>query len=54
MLKEFVDVVPILVPARGGGIQAVRAVLTSSEEDKNLLEVLRNSFFLNMIFMIVL
>ncbi|CAA2956412.1 poly(A)-specific ribonuclease PARN-like [Olea europaea subsp. europaea] len=38
MLKEFVDVVPILVPARGGGIQAVRAVLTSSEEDKNLLE----------------
>ncbi|KAL2488363.1 Poly(A)-specific ribonuclease PARN-like [Forsythia ovata] len=38
MLKEFVDVVPIVVPARGGEVQAIRVVLTSSEEDKNLLE----------------
>ncbi|XP_011089616.1 poly(A)-specific ribonuclease PARN-like isoform X3 [Sesamum indicum] len=37
-LKEFVDVVPLQLPKRGAGVQAVRAVLTSSQEDKNLLE----------------
>ncbi|KAI3461801.1 hypothetical protein Pfo_018464 [Paulownia fortunei] len=37
-LKEFVDVVPLQVPIKGVGVQAVRVVLTSSEEDKNLLE----------------
>ncbi|GER54578.1 poly(A)-specific ribonuclease PARN-like protein [Striga asiatica] len=39
-LKEFSDVIPLRqqVPLKGGGVQAVRAVLTSSEEDKNLLE----------------
>ncbi|KAL7124587.1 hypothetical protein ABFS83_14G058900 [Erythranthe nasuta] len=37
-LKEFVDVVPLHVTAKGVGVQAVRAVLTSSKEDKTLLE----------------
>ncbi|KAL0369902.1 UNVERIFIED_CONTAM: Poly(A)-specific ribonuclease PARN-like [Sesamum angustifolium] len=37
-LKEFVDVVPLQLPKKGAGVQAVRAVLTSSQEDKNLLE----------------
>lgn len=37
-LKEFVDVVPLLIPANGGGTQTVRVVLTSSQEDKDLLE----------------
>lgn len=38
-LKEFADVVPLQVPAKGVGLQAVRVVLTSSEEDKKLLLV---------------
>ncbi|KAL0436680.1 UNVERIFIED_CONTAM: Poly(A)-specific ribonuclease PARN-like [Sesamum radiatum] len=38
ILKEFVDVVPLQLPRKGAGVQAVRAVLTSSQEDKNLLE----------------
>ncbi|KAL3616295.1 hypothetical protein CASFOL_039685 [Castilleja foliolosa] len=37
-LKEHIDVVPLQVPLKGGGVQAVRVVLTSSKEDKNLLE----------------
>ncbi|PIN00030.1 Poly(A)-specific ribonuclease [Handroanthus impetiginosus] len=37
-LKEFANVVPLQVPAKGVVVQAVRVVLTSSEEDKNLLE----------------
>ncbi|KAK6145165.1 hypothetical protein DH2020_021985 [Rehmannia glutinosa] len=37
-LKEFIDIVPLQVPVKGGGVQGVRVVLTSSEEDKNLLE----------------
>lgn len=39
MLKEFADdVVPILIRAKGGGIQAVQVVLTSSKEDKDIFE----------------
>ncbi|KAA8550537.1 hypothetical protein F0562_002221 [Nyssa sinensis] len=39
MLREFSDdLVPLLIPAKGGGTQAVRVVLTSSKEDKNLFE----------------
>ncbi|CAH9073504.1 unnamed protein product [Cuscuta europaea] len=37
-LKEFVDVVPLLVPANGSETQTVRAVLTTSQEDKDLFE----------------
>lgn len=41
MLKEFADdVVPLLTRAKGGGIQAVQVVLTSSKEDKDIFEVL--------------
>ncbi|KAJ6874101.1 hypothetical protein NC651_032821 [Populus alba x Populus x berolinensis] len=39
MLQEFADdVVPLIIPARGGAMQAVRVVLTSSKEDKDLLQ----------------
>ncbi|XP_018498056.1 poly(A)-specific ribonuclease PARN-like [Pyrus x bretschneideri] len=39
MLKEFSDdLVPLIIPAKGGGTQAVRVVLTSSKEDKELFE----------------
>ncbi|XP_047321742.1 poly(A)-specific ribonuclease PARN-like isoform X2 [Impatiens glandulifera] len=38
VLGEFNDFVPMIVPAKGGGAQAVRIVLTSSEEDKILFE----------------
>ncbi|KDO58559.1 hypothetical protein CISIN_1g006991mg [Citrus sinensis] len=39
MLEDFSDVlVPLIIPAKGGGTQAVRAVLTSSDEDKDLLK----------------
>ncbi|XP_009358962.2 poly(A)-specific ribonuclease PARN-like [Pyrus x bretschneideri] len=39
MLKEFSDeLVPLIIPARGGGTQAVRVVLTSSTADKDLFE----------------
>ncbi|GFQ05977.1 poly(A)-specific ribonuclease parn-like [Phtheirospermum japonicum] len=37
-LKEHINVVPLQVPLKGGGVQAVQVVLTSSKEDKNLLE----------------
>lgn len=40
MLKEFSDeLVPLIIPAKGGGTQSVRIVLTSSKEDKDLFEV---------------
>ena len=40
MLKEFSDdLVPLIIPAKGGGTQAVRVVLTSSQADKDLFEV---------------
>ncbi|KAM1660842.1 hypothetical protein COP2_003853 [Malus domestica] len=39
MLKEFSDdLVPLIIPAKGGGTQAVRVVLTSSKEDRELFE----------------
>lgn len=39
VLGEFFDdLVPLLIPAKGGGTQAVRVILTSSEEDKDLLK----------------
>lgn len=35
MLRDFSDdLVPLLIPAKGGGTQAVRVVLTSSKEDR--------------------
>ncbi|XP_015086388.1 poly(A)-specific ribonuclease PARN-like [Solanum pennellii] len=37
-LKDFVDVIPLLNPAMGGTIRPVRVVLTSSEEDRILLQ----------------
>ncbi|KAJ9548824.1 hypothetical protein OSB04_021367 [Centaurea solstitialis] len=36
--SEYENVVPLIIPAKGGGTQAVRVVLTSSKEDRNLLE----------------
>ena len=40
MLKEFSDeLVPLIIPAKGGGTQAVCVVLTSSQADKDLFEV---------------
>lgn len=33
------DLVPLIIPAKGGGTQAVRVVLTSSEEDRGLFRV---------------
>ncbi|KAM1007108.1 hypothetical protein PS2_003722 [Malus domestica] len=39
MLKEFSDdLVPLIIPAKGRGTQAVRVVLTSSKEDRELFE----------------
>lgn len=39
MLEEFSDdLVPSIIPAKGGTIQAVRVILTSSKEDKVLLQ----------------
>ncbi|KAK3031857.1 hypothetical protein RJ639_035994 [Escallonia herrerae] len=39
MLRGFSDdVVPMFIPAKGGGTQAVRVVLTNSKEDRNLFE----------------
>ncbi|KAK9159465.1 hypothetical protein Syun_005806 [Stephania yunnanensis] len=39
MLSKFSnDLVPLVIPGKGGEPQAVRVVLASSEEDKNLLE----------------
>lgn len=47
MLEEFSDdLVPSIIPAKGGTIQAVRVILTSSKEDKVLLQVAsRINFF---------
>ncbi|KAK3184685.1 hypothetical protein Dsin_031971 [Dipteronia sinensis] len=39
MLEQSDNLVPLLVPAKSGGTQSVRAVLTSSQEDKNLLKM---------------
>lgn len=45
MLKEFSDeLVPVIVPAKGGGTQSVRVFLTSSKEDKDLFEVRKRNF----------
>lgn len=44
MLREFFDdLVALKIPTKGGGTQAVRVVLTSSKEDKSLLEVANKS-----------
>lgn len=41
MLRDFSDdLVPLLIPAKGGGTQAVRVVLTSSKEDRESFVVL--------------
>ncbi|KAM3216694.1 poly(A)-specific ribonuclease PARN-like isoform X1 [Capsicum annuum] len=37
-LKDFVDVIPLLTPAKEGTIRPVRVVLSSSEEDRILLQ----------------
>lgn len=40
MLRELSDdLVPLIIPTKSGGTQAVRVVLTSSKEDKDLLQV---------------
>ncbi|KAJ9169842.1 hypothetical protein P3X46_017991 [Hevea brasiliensis] len=40
MLQEFTDdLVPLIIPAKGGGTQSVRVVLASSKEDKELLQM---------------
>ncbi|XP_022143589.1 poly(A)-specific ribonuclease PARN-like isoform X2 [Momordica charantia] len=39
LLSDFSDdLVPVVIPAKGGGTQAIRAILTSSKDDKILLE----------------
>ncbi|KAJ4969454.1 hypothetical protein NE237_016155 [Protea cynaroides] len=38
MLNEFSDLIALIIPDKSGGPKAVRVVLTSSEEDKKLLE----------------
>ncbi|KAI6694311.1 hypothetical protein NL676_022021 [Syzygium grande] len=39
VLEQFSeDLVPLIIPAKGAGAWAVRVILTSSKEDKNLLE----------------
>lgn len=44
MLREFFDdLVALKIPTKGGRTQAVRVVLTSSKEDKSLLEVANKS-----------
>lgn len=48
MLKEFADdVVPMVIRAKGGGIQAVQVVLTSSKEDKDIFEVLSKQLLIS-------
>lgn len=43
MLRDFSDdLVPLLSPAKGGGTQAVRVVLTGSKEDRETFEVVTN------------
>lgn len=39
MLMDFDEVVPLPVPDKDGGIQAIRVVLMSSEEDKHIFKV---------------
>jgi poly(A)-specific ribonuclease len=40
MLEEFSDdLVPLIIPAKGGATQVVRVILTSSKEDKVLFQV---------------
>lgn len=40
MLEEFSDdIVPLIVPAKSGGTQAVRAVLISSKDDRDIFKV---------------
>ncbi|KAK9055010.1 hypothetical protein SSX86_026089 [Deinandra increscens subsp. villosa] len=36
--SHYENVVPLTIPAKGGGTQSVRVVLTSSKEDRDLLE----------------
>ena len=51
MLLDFSDdIVPLLIPAKSGTTLAVRVVLTSSKEDKELFEVNRGSFLFLVIF----
>lgn len=38
MLKDFDDVVPLLINSKNGGAQCVRVILTSETEDKTALE----------------
>lgn len=40
LLRDFSDeLVPLIVPAKSGGTQAIRVVLADSKEDRELLEV---------------
>lgn len=40
MLEEFADdLVPLIIPAKGGATPVVRVILTSSKEDKVLFQV---------------
>jgi poly(A)-specific ribonuclease len=46
MLEEFSDdLVPLIIPAKGGATQTVRVILTSSKEDKVLLQVASRIIF---------
>lgn len=48
MLEDFSDdLVPLIIPGKGGATQEVRVILTSSKEDKVLFQVASNyQFFL--------
>lgn len=37
--SHYENIVPLIISAKGGGTQSVRVVLTSSKEDRGLLEV---------------
>jgi len=42
MVVDFSDdLLPLVIPSKGGTTQAVRVVLTKSREDKEVLEVTR-------------
>lgn len=46
MLEEFSDdLVPLIIPGKGGATQEVRVILTSSKEDKVLFQVANNYQF---------
>lgn len=46
MLEEFSDeLVPLIIPGKGGAAQEVRVILTSSKEDKVLFQVANNYQF---------